>query len=681
MSIREKLFQNNFAKAVGINIVYLFIIVLCFEQFATYDDFTMAVQYASGVGEEYAAGQTFINPIYGKLVVGLNNLIPSLPWFNILFFLLSFISLTLLTFNILEMNLGRIGFVMANIISIFYAYEMYAGTCFTKVAGITAVCGVFVALNHQKKIFNLIIGLILVGVSCIIRQGLVETSVICLFLFVVVEELYHLIDEKHIYLKDFVLKCMVLAICFLIGVFVPKINFIFTDEEIDEYAAQMNENTIRATFQDYDVPSYEDYPNIYIENDITENDIKINKIYNYDRYKLTQEIYDSFTKASTSVNKSFLARVFSAENIKGFCKEYPWLFFKMDVFYALGFCVVLMLLNTREDHTRKALFNLLFVIFLNLLLMYYMYISGRYNQHRVDIAVELIMIVGYIYLNRDIVSKTSKKINWLLFSICILMLPYHFHDDFYMSVESEQSMIDISSIRDEMAEDKEHFYLLGNKYRQKDIFCLFSLWDITKDKCENRYENTSMISNFHEPHYIEKYNIKDLYKETVNSDTIRFVYDSDTEDIEKWKEYFGHRVGAKVDIGLVKQCYGKNVCLVKTQKEKWLSEDRIESAVENDKFIVDVEKEIKKKSIGLSGKAYLKGGNSFSQTMYLTIIDSETKETEVYPVFQFEDVKSKHRDDKISMIDFTVEKPDFYSEDDEFVLIVEENGKLYSKNI
>ena len=34
----------------------------------------------------------------------------------------------------------------------------------------------------------------------------------------------------------------------------------------------------------------------------------------------------------------------------------------------------------------------------------------------------------------------------------------------------------------------------------------------------------------------EKYNIKDLQKDTVNSDTIRFVYDSDTEDFERWKE-------------------------------------------------------------------------------------------------------------------------------------------------
>lgn len=681
MDLLKKIIQNNLVKAIGINLFYLLFTVLFFEQFATYDDFTMSVQYASGVGEEYAAGQTFMNPIYGKLVVTLNNLIPTLPWFNILFFSLSFLSLTFLTYNILEMKIGRIGVIISNIICIFYAYEMYAGTCFTKVAGITAACGVFIMVNHQKKIVNIIMGAVLVGFSSIIRGGLVETSVICFLLFFVVEEIYQVFYEKRIYLKELLLKCAILALGFVICVCVPKMNFIFSEDEIEEYATQVNENTIRATFQDYEVPSYNERPDIYIDNDITENDIEINREYNYDRYKLTQEVYDSFTKANTTIKKSLLANVFSLNNVTKFFKEYPRLFLSMDVFYALMICVTLIMVCIDGRNFKRAIWGLFFTIFLNFLLMYYMYINGRYNQHRVDITIELLMLIGFIYLNRDIISDVSVKVAGVCIAICILLVPYHYHDDFYMSVESRQSLEEISDFRNEMAGDKDHFYLLGNRQRERDIFCLFELWNITKSKCENKYENTSMLSNFHEPQYLEKYGIGDVYKEAVDNSKIRFVYSSDSNEADKWETYFGHRAGEEVDIALIKQCYGKNVCLVKTKKQSWLSSEQINGAAEDERLKVNLEKEVNENTIELHGNAYLENENSFSQTVYLIIQDSETGERETFPISQFAYEKSNGDDDKISAIDCSVEKPDFYTEDDMLILIVEQNGKLYSKKL
>ena len=154
-----------------------------------------------------------------------------------------------------------------------------------------------------------------------------------------------------------------------------------------------------------------------------------------------------------------------------------------------------------------------------------------------------------------------------------------------------------------------------------------------------------------------------------------------SNEADKWETYFGHRAGEKVDIALIKQCYGKNVCLVKTQKQSWLSSEQIKGAVEDERLKVNLEKEVNENTIELQGNAYLENENSFSQTVYLIIQDSETGERETFPISQFAYEKSNGDDDKISAIDCSVEKPDFYTEDDMLILIVEQNGKLYSKKL
>ena len=56
----SKWLRSDLAKAVILNLFYMVLTVLLFEQFATYDDYTMAVQYAGGIGDSYVVGQTFV---------------------------------------------------------------------------------------------------------------------------------------------------------------------------------------------------------------------------------------------------------------------------------------------------------------------------------------------------------------------------------------------------------------------------------------------------------------------------------------------------------------------------------------------------------------------------------------------------------------------------------------------
>ena len=146
--------------------------ILCFEQFATYDDYTMAVQFAGGIGEEYANGHTFVSPLYGKLIIFLNNLVPSLPWFNIVFTAIVFLSLTLLTYEILERETRTMALLICNVIILFFSYEGYVGTCFTKIAGIASVCGIYILLCGRKTVCNIFLSLLILCLGILLRNDM-----------------------------------------------------------------------------------------------------------------------------------------------------------------------------------------------------------------------------------------------------------------------------------------------------------------------------------------------------------------------------------------------------------------------------------------------------------------------------------------------------------------------------
>ena len=562
------------------NLFYMVLTVLLFEQFATYDDYTMAVQFAGGIGDSYVGGQTFINPIYGSLICRLNQWLPMLPWFNIILFLLQFISLVLATETILGHHRGSMGRVVCHLTLLFFAYEAYAGTCFTKAAGITAACSLFYLLYEKKHYIQKTIAWILLGMAVLLRDSVVIMTCGIASVFLIYIMMRVICVDKEKIGKRLVLKTgIIFIVCMILYVGLSEKTLWFDADTCSNLNQQVEDNRIRAQFQDYPIPSYEENKEAYERIGLSKNDIYLFRQWNYDRHKLTETIYDV---VDTDSDGNIITKALSFENITSFFKSYPKNFLDMDVVYCLLGIMALLLLSCRREKRKRFWIRCGFVTLLNFGLMYYFFISGRYNQHRVDIAVELALILGMITLCDEaefsqtyMFEKKRVLILWSVFALSLV--PYTFHDDFYWGAISDYHKEELAAFDEYMAEDKEHFYLLTYTGNDIDIFKMYSLWDVTREKYKDRYTNTSMVANFYDDDYITEYGIHDLYLDAVDSDTIRVVLSDNNPDIKHWKKYFEERSGHAVEMKLVKQSHGKRVYLVKSDKGVETADERKEN--------------------------------------------------------------------------------------------------------
>lgn len=549
-------------KAVILNLFYMLLTVLLFEQFATYDDYTMAVQFAGGIGDSYAGGQTFVNPLYGEIIFALNKWLPRVPWFNIILFLAQFLGLILITEMILEYHQGMIGNIVCHLILLFFSYEAYAGTCFTKVAGIIAGCSLSYLLYEKKHYLQKMIAWILLGTAVLLRNQMV--IMICgitvvFLIYIMFREI--VVNKKKIGKQLFLRNGIILMTCMILYVGLSKESLWFDVNTCANFEQQLDENSVRSQFQDYPIPAYEENKDAYARIGLSENDIHLFRQWNYDRHKLTETIYDVI---DTDSDGNIITKALSFENITSFFKSYPKNLLDMDVVYCLLGVMALLLLSCRREKRKRFWIRCGFVTLFNLGLMYYFFISGRYNQHRVDIAVELALILGMITLCDEtefsqIYLYEKKRVIMLWSVLAFSLVPYTFHDDFHWGAISDYHKEELVAFDDYMVEDKEHFYLLTYTGNDIDIFKMYSLWGVTRENYKDRYTNTSMVANFYDDDYIVEYGIHDLYLDAVDSDTIRVVLSENNPDLSRWEKYFEERCGHKVKMKLVREGQGKRV--------------------------------------------------------------------------------------------------------------------------
>lgn len=677
----KRIICSNWIKAIGLNLIYMFAMILFFEQFATYDDYTMAVQYAGGIGDKYALGQTFVNPLYGYFVFGLNRLFPMLPWFNILLFLFQFIGFTLVTYAIFETYVGPTGVVICNIILLFFSYEAYAGTCFTKVAGLIAVSGLFFLLSQKGKWWHKGFAWILIAISVLLRNAMMIMALGICFVFMMYNFLRLLSYGKEMNKKRVIKSIAFVLMCIALYWTLSNEKIWFQNSELENFQQQLEENAVRSRFQDYPIAEYKEYENSYKKIDVSENDIYLFRQWNYDRKKLTKEVYKVL---DLTEEKSLIKKVFSWENICDFFKCYPKNFYYLDVFFCLVLIIAMLFFMVKKEQQHKLGYRITFVIILNLGLMYYFFINGRFNQHRVDIVVEYAMIMGLVGLCADFEFddwRQRGKRTVLPMLIMLMLCPYSFHDDFVWGKIGDEQRKEIETFNDSVAQDKDHFYLLGYTAGDVDIFKMYSLNEVTRNKYHNRCVNTSMVSNFYDDDYLKEYGIDDLYLNAVNNEVFRFVINDNNPDIEQWKKYFQERSGKKIELNLVKKCHTKNIYLIQYAKENILKQLKKENEVDGQFCDIQIDLDYKKNNrVKIDGSAYIEGSDAFPQVVYLQIEDDVSGKIQQYVLTQ-QINEMKENEGKYSKIDETIELPDFYSNNDSILLIVQDGDKWAMKEI
>lgn len=147
--------KRNTSLAVLINIYFMMICLgFCHLRYGAIDDYFMAGILSGMFGDEYNAHMFFVNAIYGYLLLPLYHLFPQISWYYIGELASVFVSLTLITYILLE-KMGRSWGCILGILVIFaYAKDLYIVLQFTQCAEILSATGMVVLIEAFAQLRN-----------------------------------------------------------------------------------------------------------------------------------------------------------------------------------------------------------------------------------------------------------------------------------------------------------------------------------------------------------------------------------------------------------------------------------------------------------------------------------------------------------------------------------------------
>ena len=135
-----------FKRAITYSLVInLFFLALCLIfgdlKFGAVDDYFMAARLTGALGTEYNPHLIFVNAIYGYALLPLYHLFPTIGWYYIGEMFAVFISLTTISYVILQKCGERWGAILATLFTALFASDFYLVVQFTQCASILSAAG------------------------------------------------------------------------------------------------------------------------------------------------------------------------------------------------------------------------------------------------------------------------------------------------------------------------------------------------------------------------------------------------------------------------------------------------------------------------------------------------------------------------------------------------------------
>ena len=126
-----------------------------------------------------------------------------------------------------------------------------------------------------------------------------------------------------------------------------------------------------------------------------------------------------------------------------FFKIFPLKWLTIDVFFGVTVIILVFLYFEKDVKVKLGVLASLSLLFL---LNYYLFWSGRYLRHRVDISLCLLAIIALLYfIENSKINYNEKKIKKLYFPLLIIVLsiPYNYYgDDSFLYTDEMKMLID-----------------------------------------------------------------------------------------------------------------------------------------------------------------------------------------------------------------------------------------------
>lgn len=404
--------------AILLNVAFLAVMLLCFEvRFEENDDLTV---------QKYLDGQTavktpfviYINYFLAKLLIGLYDLSGnSLPMFSLLQYAMLLVSFTGLSYMLFR-RLNALPAAAASLgILCFFGADSYLALTYTKTAGIATVGGInlmLLASEEQggvKKWLPMALGAATVLFGLMMRD---KEFAACAALMVPLG-LWLLTERSRLAPAGRRLKAaagfslpIVLTIVLAAGLFLG--NELIWDNS--EYSAYKQFNAQRSRFVDYNVPEYEQMPEVYESLGIDEDMRDMFMVNCYERSVWTGETYEALSEARDQAVKNpslgeclgvFLDRCLSA-------------FFIQKPIYGLLSALVLWLAWGRRELAAFLSAGMAIVLF-GLVYIFLIY-QGRYLVNRTDAGFFFALAVTLLWFLSPQKAKGEGILCLLLILLC-----------------------------------------------------------------------------------------------------------------------------------------------------------------------------------------------------------------------------------------------------------------------
>lgn len=513
--------RNNYKKiwfSIFVNFLICIICIIFFNcEFDTNDDVIIKYLASGGFGvNDYHL--IYINSIIGTLLKIEYDVIGSICWYEILYYIATVVSLSLLCYVLI--NKGKNPFLVFGLL-LLISREAYVNLQFTKVSSFLAIAGylsISYYLNNSYKTF-FIIGITLLVFSFMFRyQQFLAISAIMISIFFkdVFNEDNHIIKNK-LYM---LLKCGLITFVLILTTFVVNdVTYIN-----DKWKSYKEYDRTRAVLLDREIPKYDENEYFFKNIGINKNSYEIFSDWNNNDLQLFG--YDTLNKISSIKEiKRIDLNIIYTFIVSGL----QYYFFRSQRILpysclTIFILLIFLILNKKKINT---IIPIAFSFVMTFVCLFYVYYSrGTYvNRTNISYLIAFIIVIFYYYQSRN--SKYTKVI--LLLSL--LFVPTYYFSDLKIANNKETK---ITSIVQQLNSKDNNAYLfrVGTS-----LYNVDTLFDTRTKQFTNMIPLGGWTVNMPTQLRVqEKYNIKNPFEDIVDAENI-YLVDDNADYIDKILQY------------------------------------------------------------------------------------------------------------------------------------------------
>ncbi len=633
--VKEKLKNSQLFKIILINVITLVGFILIFQPVEKIDDYRMKFTLAGATTGEYGCHLLYSNIILGYILKIITKLFPVVSWYETFQYIVILLSFCVVTYLVLEKKMGALGNGIIAILLFVFGYEAYIKLTFSKTAGIASAAGVILLyklLSSEKfkrnDIFKLLLAIFLIVSGALLRFKvfnmifivslyIILFKVCCVYLDTPKDERKHLIKNLVVkYYKSGIL--LILIFCAMYGMKIGG-NYIFgLNSEWKDYQKY---NSLKAELQDYGWPDYDDFYSKYQELEISRDDYSMWVNRNYSdpdifTIELMQQVVDFKEEY----------KVKSENSVLDFLKEYPMLFLKETTFYPV-LILLIWYCMTRQKHSRLFLTSIISMV---MVVNFYFYYIGRYKQHHIDVGMWFVLALIIIFCMEKI---NLSRVKHSVLPISILFIAWFINNNYdylrsniYYEVDKTVTTEDAKEFLINASADSKHLYITSNAENRYSYMGYSIFEQIPPAAYSNIYCLADYMFPSHRP-ALDNFGVYNIYEEIVNNNEIYYFQSSDNSDIQ-----------LNIIINYIRDNYDENAFYQCVKTVDNISVYRIfsngyyiDSSIVEDKqdnIVCEIQAEfLNPEYIQIEGYIYKENVNSYSQNIYLEMINEKSKVT------------------------------------------------------